>query len=351
MRWGQLDLLWIAAGPLVVLALFGFASWRRRKIVENLGEHPLISQLLETFSMERRIIKRFCLFFGFVLITVAALRPQYGQKQSVVRRAGIDVAVAFDISKSMLARDVVPSRLISARTALKSILAQVKGDRIALVPFAGIAFIQSPLTGDQRAIEMYLDELDPKAMPVGGTNLAEAISRSTALLTGQKDKGDRGERSRVILLITDGEDNNPDRSKAALKAAEEAREAGIFIYAMAVGTAVGEPIPILGSDGTHQGYVKDNAGQTVVSKLNLELLEKLTDANLGDGSQRVIRFEGDQSSADAVSASFKSLQQSALEMAMRNRYNEQYQYFLVPAFLLLLAEVLISERKRRSGHA
>ena len=95
---------------------------------------------------------------------------------------------------------------------------------------------------------------------------------------------------------------------------------------------MGEPIPILGSDGTHRGYVKDNAGQTVVSKLNLELLEKLTDANLDDGSQRVIRFEGDQSSADAVSASFKSLQQSALEMAMRNRYNEQYQYFLVPAF-------------------
>ena len=125
-----------------------------------------------------------------------------------MRRAGIDVAVAFDISKSMLARDVVPSRLISARTALKSILAQVKGDRIALVPFASVHLFSrhSPVIN---AIEMYLDELDPKAMPVGGTNLAEAISRNTALLTGQKDKGDRGERSRVILLITDGKEQQP----------------------------------------------------------------------------------------------------------------------------------------------
>jgi len=347
MRWGNLDFIWILLGPIVVLCAFGIASWRRKALMKQVGDHPLVAELLSHFSIERRIIKRFCLFFGFCLITIAALRPQYGQTQSVVRRAGIDVAVAFDISKSMMARDVVPSRLIAARSALKSILESVNGDRIALVPFAGIAFVQSPLTGDQTAIEMYLDELDPKSMPVGGTNLEEAIRRSTELLTSQKDKGDRGERSRVILLITDGEDNRPDRAAAALKAAEDAREQGILIYAMAVGSAVGEPIPILGSDGSHQGYAKDNAGNTVVSKLNLDLLEKLTGATLDDESHRVLRFQGQTSTVSQLTASFKQLQQSALELAMRNRYHEQYQYFLFPAFILLLIEALLSERRRR----
>ena len=349
MRWGYLDALWICAAPIFVLVCYAFSAWRRRQKLSRVGDHELVQKLIATFSPERRIVKRFCFFFAIVLLTIAALRPQYGQNQTTVRRAGIDVAVAFDISKSMLARDVVPSRIMAARTALKELLSNISGDRIALVPFAGISFVQSPLTGDQSAIEMYLDELDPNQMPVGGTNLAEAIRRATSLLTSSSDKGDRGARSRVILLITDGEDNHPDRAKAAKEAAKQANEEGILIYAIAVGTAVGEPIPILDEMGSHKGYVKGANGQPVVSKLNLDLLEEITGASADEERGRLFLFEGLNDVATPLTEAFKGLQRSALELAMRHRYNEKYQYFLFPAILLLLIELLVSERRRRSS--
>ena len=346
MRWGYLEYVWIAAAPLVVLCLYSFGAWRRRKVLGRMGEHALVQDLIKSLSPERRIFKRFCFFFGVLLLTIAALRPQYGQEQTTVRRAGIDVAIAFDISKSMLARDVVPSRIIAARTALKSLLNNITGDRIALVPFAGISFVQSPLTGDQGAIEMYLDELDPLQMPVGGTNLAEAIRRGTDLLTGSADRGDRGARSRVLLLITDGEDNRADQSSAAKKAAEKAAEEGVLVYAIAVGTAMGEPIPILDELGQHKGYVRGADGQPVVSKLNVSLLEALTQSSLEDENPRVFLFNGENDVATPLTAAFKSLQRSALALAMRHNYNEKYQYFLFPAILLLLIDLLVSDRKR-----
>ena len=345
MRWGYLDYLWISAAPLLVLALYAYGNWRRGLQLRRAGDHQLVQKLLASLSPEKRIVKRFCFFFAIVLLTIAALRPQHGQEQTTVRKAGIDVAIAFDISKSMLARDVVPSRIISARNALKQLLTNISGDRIGLIPFAGISFVQSPLTGDQSAIEMYLDELDPLQMPVGGTNLAEAIRRATALLTSTADKGDRGARSRVILLITDGEDNHPDRAKAAKEAAKTAQEQGILVLAVAVGTAMGEPIPILDDSGNHQGYVRGQDGQPVVSKLNLSLLEALTGTS--ESSKRVFLFNGENEVIDTLTDTLKGLQRSALELAMRNRYDEKYQYFLFPAILLLLIEGVLSDRRRR----
>ena len=347
MRWGYLEHLWICAAPLLVLALYAYGRWRRNLQVRRAGDHFLVEKLLKSVSPERRMVKRFCVFFAIVLLTLAALRPQYGQEQTTVRKAGIDVAIAFDISKSMLARDVVPSRILAARTALKQLLTNISGDRVALVPFAGISFVQSPLTGDQSAIDMYLDELDPLQMPVGGTNIAEAIRRGTALLTGNADKGDRGARSRVILLITDGEDNHPDRAKAARAAAKQASEQGVLVLAVAVGTAMGEPIPILDEAGNHQGYVRGQDGQPVVSKLNLSLLEDLVGTPTEAEGARVFQFNGENDVITPLTATLKSLQRSALEMAMRHRYNEKYQYLLFPAILLLLIESLLSDRRRR----
>jgi Ca-activated chloride channel family protein len=347
MRWGYLEYLWICAAPVLVLLLYAYGNWRRKHQLKRAGDHALVEALLKTLSPERRIVKRFCFFFAIALLTLAALRPQYGQQQTTVRKAGIDVAIAFDISKSMLARDVVPSRIMAARTALKQLLRNISGDRIALVPFAGISFVQSPLTGDQSAIEMYLDELNPLQMPVGGTNLAEAIRRGTALLTGSSDKGDRGARSRVVLLITDGEDNHPDRAKAAKAAAKKAGEEGVLVLAIAVGTAMGEPIPILDDAGNHKGYVRGQDGQPVVSKLNLSLLEELTGTTADMEAPRVFLFNGVNDVITPLTATLKSLQRSALEMAMRHRYNEKYQYLLFPAILLLLIEVLLSDRRRQ----
>ena len=349
MRWGEPSLWWLSLGPVLVVLLLVYGHIVRRQLLAKVGHIRQIRSLIETLSLERRLTKQLMLFLAFTLLTVAALRPQYGRRPETLRQSGIDIAIAFDISKSMLARDTQPSRLQAARTQLADLMDRLSGDRIALVPFAGIAFTQSPLTADQGAIRMYMDSLDPKQMPVGGTNLAMAMEEGVRLLTGKQDRGDQGARSRVLLLITDGEDVATDQGEAAKEAARKAAEAGIKLYAVAVGTRLGEPIPIFKEDGSHGGYQKDNAGKPIYSRLNMELLEEL--ARLADPESaeatRVFHFEGTNSIAGSLAAELDTLQKTALANAMRHTYNEKFQYVLVPAILLLLIELFIGERRRR----
>lgn len=349
MRWGEPSLWWLSLGPVLVVLLLVYGHLVRRQLLAKVGHIKQIRSLIETLSLERRLTKQLLLFLAFTLLTVAALRPQYGRRPETLRQSGIDIAIAFDISKSMLARDTQPSRLQAARTQLTELMDRLSGDRIALVPFAGIAFTQSPLTADQGAIRMYMDSLDPKQMPVGGTNLAMAMQEGIRLLTGKQDRGDQGARSRVLLLITDGEDVATDQGEAAKEAARKAAEAGIKLYAVAVGTRLGEPIPIFKEDGSHGGYQKDNAGKPIYSRLNMELLEELTRLADPENAEatRVFHFEGTNPIAGSLAAELDTLQKTALANAMRHTYNEKFQYVLVPAILLLLIELFIGERRRR----
>lgn len=349
MRWGQPDLWWLAILPIVAIALWVYGHMMRRHVARRAGSHPLVARLMATFSPERRLLKQLVFGLALALAVAAAIRPQYGRRPEALQQTGIDVAIAFDISKSMLARDVQPSRLDAARLQLSALLGLITGDRVGLVPFAGIAFTQSPLTADQSAIKLYLDSLDPKQMPVGGTNLAMAIERGVSLLTGPLDRGERSGRTRVLLLITDGEDVAGDDGEAAKEAARTAAEAGVRIYAVAVGTRLGEPIPIVGPDGSHKGYQKDSEGKPIYSKLDVKLLEEITrlaDPEATD-AQRVYQYDGSADMAAPLAAELDTLQKTALESAMRHRYGEKFQFLLFPAILLLLLDLLIGERRRR----
>lgn len=348
--WGHPDWRWaLFAGPAVVLGLLVFGELRRRALVRRAGDVALVRKLMDTLSPERRLFKHFLVFLGLSLVVAAAVRPQYGRQSTALRQSGIDVAIAFDISKSMLARDVQPSRLEAARTELDVLLNTLSGHRMALVPFAGVAFTQSPLTHDRSAMRLYLDSLNPAQMPVGGTNLAMAIDQGVKLLTGEGDRGEKSSRSQVILLITDGEDAGTDDGAAAKEAAKRAAEAGVKIFSVAVGTRLGEPIPILNADGTHAGYQKDRAGKPVYSKLNDTLLNEL--ARLADPSAanetRVLNLDGTASVAPQLAQALDSLQRSALEGSIRHQKGEKFQYVLLPALLLLLLEMVLSERRRR----
>ena len=248
----------------------------------------------------------------------------------------------------MLVKDVQPSRLQAAQRLLADLMVQLMGDRIALVPFAGIAFTQSPLTADQGAIRLYMDSLDPSQMPVGGTNLAAAIREGVKLLTGKEDRGDRSSRSRVLLLITDGEDVATDKGEAAKKAAQDAAKAGVSIFAIAVGTRTGDPIPLTDDEGRHLGYQTGSDGKSIYSKINVNLLEdlaRLSDPENSD-AKRVFQLDGQSSVTAALVTELDTLQKTALKTTMRETYNEKFQYLLLPALLLLLAELLLSERRR-----
>jgi Ca-activated chloride channel family protein len=349
MRWGAGDLWWLALAPLLAVGLFAYGHLMRKHLVERAGNATLIRKLIETVSMERRLFKQLLLVLALGALALAALRPQYGRRPEPLRQTGIDVAIAFDISKSMLARDVQPSRIDAARQELNALLDTLEGHRMALVPFAGVAFTQSPLTADKSALRLYLDSLNPKQMPVGGTNLAMAIEQGVSLLTGNEDRGDKASRSRVLLLITDGEDAARDKGEAAKAAAKKAAEAGVLIYAVAVGTRMGEPIPVLNDDGSHAGYQKNSQGKPIYSKLNMELLESLAD--LADpeniDAARVFLYDGGESMAGRLSESLGALQQSTIEASMRHRFGEKFQLALLPGLLLLLLELLLGERRRR----
>jgi len=349
MRWGAPDLLWVLALPLVAIALYAYGHLVRRHLLGKVGHLPLVRDLIDTISPDRRLFRQLLMVLALLLLALSLMRPQYGRRPEALRKTGIDIAFAFDISKSMLARDVQPSRLTAARNQLSRLMTLLRGDRVALVPFAGVAFTQSPLTADQGAIRLYLNSLDPQQMPVGGTNLSMAIREGTRLLSGEEDRGEQRGRSRVLILITDGEDAGTDGGAAAKEAAKEAGEKGIHIYAVAVGTRLGEPIPVLNDDGTHKGYQKDSRGKPIYSRLNVKLLEELARAAhpAEPDATRVFQFNGTEGVAETLAAALERLQKAALETAIRQEYGEKYQYLLAPAILLLLLQVSIGERRRR----
>jgi Ca-activated chloride channel family protein len=366
MRIAYPNLWWLAILPAIALALMLYARWRRGQVTRALGDRHLIDMLTTSVSLEKRLIKAVMILLALGALVFAALRPQFGRRSEVQQQSGIDIAVAFDISKSMLARDVYPSRLDAARNLLTQVVNQMNNHRLALIPFSGIAFTQSPLTADKSAFRLFLRGLNPQQMPIGGTNLAMAISEGTKRLSSNSDRGDKLSRSSVLLLITDGEDLAQETREEIKTAVKDANEAGVIIYAIAVGTVSGEPIPILNKDGTYAGYKRDRAGKPIHSKLNLELLRDIIEQNTptADPSakdqdevakyrklKRVFLLDGHQDLVSDLATSFSKLKQHKLNSSIRHRYGEKYAYALIPALILLLLEMLISDRRKSSTRA
>jgi Ca-activated chloride channel family protein len=354
MRWAyasQISSIFIAVFFTIVIALvcFLYANWRRKQIFNRLGDEKLIAKMTQSLSLDKRYFKQFLFTLALILAVLASFRPQFGRNSELQEQNGIDIAVAFDISKSMFAKDVQPSRLELAKQQIIALTNGLSGHRMALIPFAGIAFTQSPLTADKSAFRLYMKGLNPQDMPVGGTNVSMAIREAISRLTSKGDRGDKVSRSRVILLVTDGEDATADQGEDAKKAAEEAKAAGILIYAIAVGSKVGEPIPMIGQNGNHIGYQKDRNGKPIYSKLNIELLEELSKITNPEGDKKVFLLENATEVVSQLEASFSKLQKTAFENTIRHRYGEKYFWFVIPLILILLLELLISDRKRNHG--
>lgn len=348
MRWGSPELAGLLVLPVLAVLAWMYGARARRQALARAGEIQLVARLLAAHLPRRRFIRQVLLGLAFVLLCVSALRPQLGRRPEALRRTGVDLAIAFDISKSMLVKDVLPSRLDAARQRLGELMARLSGDRVALVPFAGVAFTQSPLTADNSAIRLYLQSLNPGQMPVGGTNLAAAIDEGVKVLTGRGDKAETSGRSQVLLLVTDGEDVASALGEAAKKAAQKAAEAGVRIYAIGVGTMTGDPIPLYDNAGNHAGYQQDSTGKPIYSKLNLKLLEELS--RLSDpanpNEMRVFLDDGQTPVLDAVLGALEKQQRTTLEASIRHQYGERFQLLLIPALLLLLVEMRVRERRK-----
>jgi Ca-activated chloride channel homolog len=272
---------------------------------------------------------------GLMLLGIALGQPQCGSRSEVVKKRGIDVVVALDASKSMLARDVAPSRLERAKLELTTLLDELKGDRVGLVVFAGEAFVQSPLTSDYAAAKLFLGAVAPEQMPQGGSNIGAALRLAKQVLDG----ADRGSKERVVVLLSDGEDlfGEVDDAVADLK------EAGIQVLTVGVGSEAGEPIPLTNRRGEFVDYQKDRAGQTVITRLDRAGLSAIAEATGG-----AFFFQQRGVAMGQVLERIERLQKSELESRVAVRYDERFQHFALPGLALLALGMLLLPSRRRA---
>ena len=250
-----------------ILVLMRFIVWRKRKRnLRKFGDPSLLKEMMPDVSKYRPTIK-FCLLLSAITILIFMVaRPQVGSKISHEKREGIEVLIALDISNSMLAQDVIPSRLEKSKLLIEDLVDHFTNDKVGLVVFAGDAFVQLPITNDYVSAKMFLQNINPSLITTQGTDLARAISLSQSCFTQREHIG------RAIIVITDGEDHEG----GALEAAREAYKKGINVFILGVGTSKGAPIP----DG-NGGYLKDNSGQTILSALNEQMCQQVAKAGNG----------------------------------------------------------------------
>ena len=311
----------------LLAALFLYSNYRRRKAIKKFGDPELMAQLMPDASKYRPDVKFWIVFVAIGLFAVLLARPQFGSRLETVKRQGIEVIIALDISNSMLAKDVQPSRLQKAKRLVSQLVDKMENDKVGMIVFAGDAFTQLPITSDYISAKMFLETIDPSLISKQGTALGAAINLSTRSFTPMEGVG------RTVILITDGE-NHED---GALEAAKAAVEKGIKINVLGVGMPEGAPIPIPGSND----YRRDREGNVVVTKLNEQMCQEI--AQVGQGIY--VRVDNSNAAQNAITKEINKLAKADVETQVYTEFNEQFQAIAWIILLLLLVEMLILERK------
>ena len=315
----------LAAVPL----LFVIRWWmvrQQKKRLRKFGDRDLVRQLMPDVSRFRPAVKFWLLMGALALLIVMLARPQMGTKISHEKRTGIETIICMDISNSMLAEDVAPSRLDRSKMMVENLVDHFSDDKIGLIVFAGDAFVQLPITSDYVSAKMFLSSIDPSMIATQGTDIAAAINMASHSFTQQEGVG------KAIIVITDGEDHEG----GALEAAKDAKERGMRTYVLGVGSPNGAPIPMGNGD-----YMKDNAGQTVMTGLNEEMCRQLADA----GSGAYIHVENNSNAQEQLDHELDKLAKKEISSTIYSDYDEQFQAVGIIVLLLLIIEVCILEIK------
>lgn len=310
-----------------VIIVIRLLEMRKRKLkLKKFGDLSLLKQLMPDVSSSRKSLKFWLMIAALALLIVMLARPQMGTKISQEKRKGIEVIISLDISNSMRAEDVVPSRLDKSKMLVENMVDNFTNDKVGLVFFAGDAFIQLPITSDYVSAKMFLQNTDPSLIATQGTDLAGAIELSSKSFTQQDKVG------RAILIITDGEDHEG----GAIEAAEKARKNGIRVFVLGVGSTKGSPVP----DG-NGGYMKDNSGQEVISALNEEMCKQVAQA----GGGAYIHVDNTSLAQRQLNDELTKLQKGDISSVVYSEYDEQFQAVGILVLILLIIEMLILERK------
>lgn len=332
MRLGQPNLiytLWLVVG-LLIFYIWAFRA--RKRTLERFAQRGLLEGLASSVDMRKKRLKAMLVVASSLFLFLALMRPQWGFNWQELKRRGLDILIAIDTSKSMLTQDVKPNRLERSKLAVRDLIKRLKGDRIGLIAFSGSAFLQCPLTVDYNGFSLALDSLDTETIPKPGTSISSAIREAIKGYEGG------GKKYKVLVIITDGEDHEGD----PLRLAEEAKQEGIRIFCIGIGTKEGELIPVRDESGA-TAYLKDKSGNVVKSRLNEDLLQRI--ALTTDGSY--VRASATEFGLDLIyQERLIKMERRELEEKMVKRYNERFQIPLGLALILLLIEPLIGEKKR-----
>jgi Ca-activated chloride channel family protein len=315
--------------PVLILA-FWFLNRNKKKLLAYFADKDLHKVLFPSNSKVKSWMKFIIILLAITCLIFAAANPQVGTKLQEVKQTGIDVFIALDVSNSMLAEDIKPSRLEKAKYQISNLINKLRGDRIGLIIFAGEAYIQIPLTTDYSAANLFLSAVDVNSVPVQGTAIASAINLAVSSF-------DSAGTEKVIIAITDGEDHEGDE----MGAVDYAVSKGIKIYTIGLGSISGVPIPIYDERGNVVGFRKDNEGNTVLTKLDEETLKQI--ARTGDG--KYYRGSNYEDYLDKIYSELSELEQTEFGVKKVTDYEDRFYYFLIPAIILLIIEFFISEKK------
>ena len=324
-------LYWLIVIPVLVIIYILFRVSQKRRF-ERFAKLEMREQLVPSYSARRANFKLIVFLLMISCVIMALANLQSGSKMEEVKREGIDLYLAVDVSNSMNAEDIVPSRLERSKQAINKLISDMKGDRIGVIVFADKAFVQLPITTDYSAAKMFLSTINTSLVASQGTAIAEAINLA---LKSFPDEA----HSRAIVIISDGEDHEND---AAVKAAQEAAKQGVHIYTIGMGLADGAPIPEYNQYGHQTGYRKDRNGNTIITKLNEPMLQQIAAA----GNGLYVRASNSNVGLEKIYEDINKLDKTEIDAKVFTDYEDQFQWFVGAAIVLLLIEVLISSGKK-----
>ncbi len=330
-RFAHIEYLYALAIIPVLILLFILTRINRNKALAAFGQKDIMEQLMPNVSKRRPIIKFIIWMIAISAIIIAIARPQFGSKLKTVKREGVELVIALDVSNSMMAQDIEPNRLERAKRAISRLIDNLSDDKIGLIVFAGDAYTQLPITTDYASAKLFLNAVTTDIVPRQGTAIGAAINLAKNSFSPQF------EGNKAIVIITDGENHEDD----AVGAATEAAENGIIVHTIGMGLPQGAPIPI--SSNGQQDYRKDKSGQVVITKLDEEMLQQIAAA--GEGIY--VRANNAQVGLNTLFTEINKMEEAELESQVYSEYEEQYQWFLGFALLLILVDFLILERKNK----
>ncbi|MDD4203392.1 MAG: VWA domain-containing protein [Candidatus Omnitrophica bacterium] len=332
MKFGDITFYYWFLGVFILIMFYVHAFNVKKKIIRGFVGENIENKLLPDIDYRRRKIKITFIIMALSLCVLALMRPQWGFKWEQVRKKGLDILIAVDVSNSMLAEDIKPNRFERTKLAIQDMVRKLTGDRIGLIAFSGSSFLQCPLTIDYSGFMLTLKDLEVGSIPIGGTSISSAIIEAINTFDAQEQK------NKILIVITDGEDHEGD----AIRAAERAKKENIKIYCIGIGSTEGEIIPYLDSNGK-RGFLKDREGNVVKTRLDETLLQKI--ALMTGGSY--VRSASTDFGLDIIyNEKLSKLEKRDIESKMKRNYTERFQFPLMAAFIILLIEPLIGDKKR-----